>query len=68
MKINFEDASFIEIKLSTSPGKVEIILCAADFENPLKKIINSAEIDLKDFAKLVQSIGIPLPQVNTPSK
>ena len=63
MKINFDDNSFIEIKLSKSPGKVEIVLGASDFDNPLKKIINSAEIDIKDFSKLVHGLGIPIPPV-----
>jgi len=60
MKLSFDDNSFIEIKLSKSPGKVEIVLGASDFDNPLKKIVNSAEIDIKDFLKLVYGLGIPI--------
>jgi len=63
MRINFEDKSFVEIKLSTKPGNIEIVLGAIDFDNPLKKVINSAEINIKDFAKLVYGLGIQLPKI-----
>lgn len=58
MKIQFDEGGFIEIKASSTPSKVDIILAAVDYDNPLKKIINSVEIDGKDFFKLVNSVKL----------
>jgi len=63
MKIDFEDSSFVEIVLSTTPGKVLIILGAKDSINPLKTVINSAEITIKNLAELVGDLKINLPAV-----
>lgn len=63
MKIDFDDSSFIEIVLSTTPGKVLIILGAKDAINPLKTVINSAEITIKNLAELVSDLKINLPPV-----
>ena len=62
MRLDYNDKSFVEISLSKSPSKVNIILGAPDFDNPLKKIINSAEVDIKDFAALVYGLGVVLPK------
>jgi hypothetical protein len=63
MKIDFDDSSFVEIVLSTTPGKVLIILGAKDSINPLKTVINSAEITIKNLAELVSDLKINLPPV-----
>lgn len=62
MKINFDDDSYVELKLS-SPGKVMISLGAKDGTNPLNTIVNSAEITLKQLAELINDLKIPLPPV-----
>lgn len=67
MKIEFEEGGFVEIRLSMSPGKVNIVLGAVDAANPLKKIINSAEIELKELAQMIQDLEVPLPLVNNNS-
>jgi tRNA threonylcarbamoyladenosine modification (KEOPS) complex Pcc1 subunit len=55
MKIDFEDKSYIEIKKNDN-GKVIITIQARDFNNNLKKIINSVEITLDDFKNLTKEI------------
>lgn len=56
MKIEFADKSFVECKKSDNPGKIIITIQAKDYNNPLKKIINSVEIDAEDFKKLISEI------------
>lgn len=63
MKINFNDSSFVEFILSNSPGKVKIVLGAKDAVNPLKTVINSAEITIKNLAELVSDLNINLPTI-----
>ena len=63
MKIKFDDSSFVELALSTTPGKVAIILGARDAVNPLKTVINSAEITIKQLAELIADLKINLPPV-----
>ena len=63
MKIDFDDSSFVEFSLSKSPGKVRIILGAKDAVNPLKVVINSAEITINNLAELVADLNINLPPV-----
>lgn len=70
MRIKFDDSSFVELKLSNSPGKVSVILGAKHPDNPLKIVINSADITLKNLAELIADLNIPLPPVlknNNPS-
>ena len=63
MKINFDDSSFVELVLSNSPGKVKIVLGAKDAVNPLKTVINSAEITIKNLAELISDLNINLPSI-----
>ena len=56
MKIDFEDKSYIEIKKSSEPDKVVILIQAKDSENPLKKITNCVEITTTQFRQLVSEI------------
>ena len=63
MRIKFDDSSFVELGISTTPGKVAIILGARDAINPLKIVINSAEITTKQLAELIADLKIILPPV-----
>jgi hypothetical protein len=56
MKIDFDNNSFIEIYYSED--KISIILAAKDANNPLKKIINSAEISMEEWIKLTEEIPV----------
>jgi hypothetical protein len=60
MRIDFDDGSYIEAKLS-NPGKVGIIMGASNKDNPLQFVVNCCEITLQEFSNLVNGIGIPLP-------
>lgn len=55
MKINFEDKSSIECYKSDN-GNIIITIQAKDYENPLKKIINSCEITIEEFTKLISDV------------
>jgi tRNA threonylcarbamoyladenosine modification (KEOPS) complex Pcc1 subunit len=54
MKIIFEDNSFIE--MSKQDGKIIISIQAKDYQNPLKKIINSVEINEEQFKELISEL------------
>jgi len=56
MKIVFDDKSFIECKKSDNPGKIVLTISAKDRSDPLKKIINAAEISIDEFKTLVSDI------------
>lgn len=57
MRINFEDKSFVEIKQS-SPGKIAIILGAKKKNNILEMEINACELEIGQFAELVNNLGV----------
>lgn len=63
MRINFEDKSFVEIKQG-SPGKIAIILGAKKKNNILEMEVNACEIEIGQFAELINNIGIELPKIN----
>jgi len=63
MKIEFDDDSFVEL-LNSSPGKISIVLGARDHKNPLNIVINSAEITIKEFQKLLSDIEINFLELN----
>lgn len=54
MKISFDDNSFIEVK--NQDGKIIISIQAKDYQNPLKKIINSVEITPEQFKELISDV------------
>ena len=56
MRIDFDNNSFIEIYYSED--KIAIILGAKDSSNPFKKIVNSAEISIDEWNKLIKEIPI----------
>lgn len=56
-KIQFDDKSHIEISKSSEPGKIIIVIQAADISNPLKKIANSVEISKEQWQQLISDIS-----------
>jgi len=62
MRLDFDDGGYIELVLSKKPGKVFLTIAAKDYDNPLKKIINSAELTLKELSTLVYGLGVELPK------
>ena len=56
MKIEFDDKSFVEIKMSDIPGKILIMIQAKDYSNPLKKITNAVDLSMDEFKKLIGDI------------
>jgi hypothetical protein len=63
MKLEFDDHSFFEIKLSENPGKVYVVLGGMDPNNPLKHTVSVAEITLQQLAETVADLKVPLPAV-----
>ena len=63
MKVKFEDGSFWEIKMSSKPGFVDLILAAKSSEDTNKLQILSESISLLDFATAVKDLGVELPKV-----
>jgi len=58
MKIEFNDKSYVECKMSNNPGKIVIVISAKDYENPLKKITNAVEIEESQFKQLISDIKV----------
>ncbi len=56
MRITFEDKSYIEIERSKSSSKIIISISAKDYDNPNTTIINSVEINDKEFKELINTI------------
>ncbi len=56
MRIQFNDSSFIECKKSEGGDKIIFTLSAKDYNNPLKKIVNSAELTIEEFKRLIQDV------------
>jgi len=55
MKIIFEDKSILDIY--KQEDKIFIIIKAVDYDNPSKKIINVAEIDMNQFQEIIKEIN-----------
>jgi hypothetical protein len=56
MKVEFEDKSYIECRRSDNPGKIIISISAKDYQNPLKRIINTVEITTEQFKQLMSEV------------
>jgi hypothetical protein len=54
MKVEFEDASYIEVVRSQAPGKVMITILAKSQADALATVANSVELDIDQFNKLIQ--------------
>lgn len=52
MRIVFNDKSYIETSLSSSPGKIFVTIGSRQEDNPMEIIVNSAEITFKEFFEL----------------
>lgn len=55
MKIQFNDSSYIECNKSET-GAILIVVSAKDYDNPLKKIVNSVELTIEEFKKLISDV------------
>lgn len=56
MKIDFEDGSSVELKKSEKSDNYFIIIKAKDYENPLRKIVNSVELTNEQLMVLIKDI------------
>jgi hypothetical protein len=56
MKIIFNDKSYIEVKKSNEPDKVVVLISSRDIKNPRIATINSCEITMEEFERLVSEI------------
>lgn len=55
-KLIFDDNSFIEIRKSSEPDKVVIMISSRDGDNPRTKITNACEITMKEFKSLIGDV------------
>ena len=62
MKIEYEDKSFLEIKLG-KPGYIDICIAYRDPQNITKLQVISDSISIQDFATAIKDLGIILPTV-----
>jgi hypothetical protein len=60
MKIIFDDGGYLEFQRSKKPYHVYVMVAARDTANPLKLLVNSAEIQLTQLIEAVKSISGPL--------
>lgn len=60
MKISFDDGGYIEFQRSKKANHVFVMIAAKDSANPLKLVVNSAEIQLSQLIEAVKSISGPL--------
>ena len=58
MKIVFDDKSYVMCYMSDEPGKVVIVISASDKADNLRKIINSVELTLEEFKKLISDVQV----------
>lgn len=60
MKITFDDGGYIEFQRSKKPNHVFIMIAARDVTNPLRLLVNSAEIQLKQLIEGLNFVSGPL--------
>jgi len=60
MKIVFDDGGYIEFQRSKKAHHVFVMIAAKDSTNPLKLLVNSAEIQLNQLIEAVKSVSGPL--------
>lgn len=60
MKIIFDDGGYLEFQRSKKPHHVYVMIAAKDATNPLKLLVNSAEIQLSQLIEAVKSVSGPL--------
>lgn len=57
MRIDFGDSSYIEVH-RTATGKIAVVLSAKDGKNSKNTIVNSAELTVEEFSKLIADVDI----------
>jgi hypothetical protein len=60
MKIVFDDGGYLEFQRSKKTNHVFVMIGAKDANNPLKLLVNSAEIQLNKLIEAVKSVSGPL--------
>jgi hypothetical protein len=60
MKIQFDDGGYLELQRSRKPNHVFVMIAAKDVSNPLKLLINSAEVQLSQLIEAVKSVSGPI--------
>ncbi len=60
MKVVFDDGGYLEFQRSKKPHHVFVMIAAKDAANPLKLLVNSAEIHLSQLIEAVKSVSGPL--------
>ena len=60
MKISFDDGGYLEFQRSKKAHHVHVMVAAKDANNPLKLLVNSAEIQLSELIEAVKSVSGPV--------
>jgi hypothetical protein len=60
MRITFKDGSYLEFQRSNKPGHVFVMVAVRKPDNPLELLVNSAEAELSEVIKCVQSVSGPV--------
>lgn len=58
MKVQFDDGTYVELKVADDPDKLLLIVSAIDQLNNKKKVINAAEMTKEQFKKLISDVQI----------
>lgn len=56
MKIQFDDKSYVYFYMSDDNSKIILTISAKDYDNPLKKIVNTCEISILEFQDLISDL------------
>ena len=59
MRIDFEDKSYVEIRRSTEPSKLLLLIQARDYSDPMKRITNSVELTEQQLMQLTSEFIKP---------
>lgn len=60
MKIAFDDGGYLEFQRSKKAHHVYVMVAAKDATNPLRLLVNSAEIQLSELIEAVKSVSGPV--------
>jgi hypothetical protein len=56
MKIQFDDKSYVYFYMSDDNSKIILTISAKDYDNPLKKIVNTCEVSILEFKDLISDL------------
>lgn len=56
MRIDFKDRSYFELTETKDGNKIIIVLGSRQKNNPLELVVNSAEIEKKDFFNAIKNV------------